>query len=304
MREKKTIRLLHIDDSATLRKTIERGLEPYKSEYALTQANSAEEALQLLASGSKFDVVLTDWMMTGKSGFDLLCILKSHPAYHDIPVFFLTTESDGPNFTMAMAFGSAGLLKKPITVPEIYAFLQKKMHVIEESFVISKNDIFVTKTQALLQDFKRLLPSRSTTDLENCLKGTQILKAMSSSSRWPVLGYYATKMEAAIQETLKMGHYQNPPLNTMLSEFVNFMEKAAADIQAGTGHAIFGADLERQFKTYHENLKAGWFNAAIPTPSQDGLWLSWDAVNQLQKHLDNEGKALLQSHIASKKSAA
>lgn len=304
MRENKPIRLLHVDDSATLRKTIERGIEPYKSEYALTQANSAEEALQLLESGNKFDVVLTDWMMTGKSGFDLLCILKSHPAYHDMPVFFLTTESEGPNFTMAMGFGSAGLLKKPITVPEIHTFLQKKMHVIEESFVVSKNDIFVTKTQALLQDFKRLLPSRSTADLENCLKGTQILKAVASSSRWSVLAYYAMKMEAAIQETLKMGHYQNPPLNTMLSEFVSFMEKAAADIQGGRGHAIFGADLEKQFKTYHENLKAGWFSTANPAPTEDGLWLSWEVVNQLQKHLDNEGKALLQSHIASKKSVA
>lgn len=304
MTAQKTIRLLHVDDSATLRKTIERGLEAYKDQYVLTQASSAEEAWRLLESGNTFDVILTDWLMTGKSGFDLLCLIKSHPSYHHLPVFFLTTESEGASLTMAMGFGAAGLLKKPITVPEIYAFLQKKSHVIEESFVLPNDAQFVTKTTALLQDFKRLLPTRSSADLENSLKGTQILKAVASSSRWPVLAHYAAKMESALQETGKMGLYQNPPLASMLSHFVSFMEKAVADIHAGNGHASFSAEIEKQFKTYHDNLKEGWFSSIHASPSPEGLFLPWEVVDQLRAHLDGPGQVLLQSYIASKKSAA
>lgn len=299
---KKPIQLLHVDDSATLRKTVERGLAPFQEHYVLTQASSVDEALGLMNSGKKFDVILTDWLMNHKSGLDLLMTLKSTPEYHQLPVFFLTSEHDVSSLTTAVSYGASGLLKKPVTGPEIHAYFQKKSPVIEESFV-AKEDTFSLKALPLLHDFKQMLPLKNPQDLANAFRCVQILKALTSTSKWPLLTDYCLKMEGVIQETTKKGVSVLSPMTALLTEFHGFMEQAHAEIQNGNPHAFMSPETEKGLKNYLENLKSGWFAQGEVAPAAEGLLLPWDVVTELQKHLNPEGLALLEKHLPLKKAA-
>ena len=60
-------RVLVIDDDAPLRSMMRRVLEPG---YEIVLATSAKEALDRIAAGERFDLVLCDLMLPGLSGVD------------------------------------------------------------------------------------------------------------------------------------------------------------------------------------------------------------------------------------------
>ncbi len=61
-------RILVVDDEPRMGKALQRLLAPA---HDVAVAQSAREALALVAEGSRFDVVLCDLMMPGMSGMDL-----------------------------------------------------------------------------------------------------------------------------------------------------------------------------------------------------------------------------------------
>ena len=60
-------RVLVVDDQPTLSRAIKRML----TEYDVTLAGSAREAIELVESGERFDVILSDLMMPEVSGMEL-----------------------------------------------------------------------------------------------------------------------------------------------------------------------------------------------------------------------------------------
>ena len=59
--------------------------------YAVTPVASAEDALALLRSGRRFDVIITDIEMPGMDGFELASAVHAHPAAADVPIIGLST---------------------------------------------------------------------------------------------------------------------------------------------------------------------------------------------------------------------
>jgi CheY-like chemotaxis protein len=283
------LKLLHIDDSSILRKTVSRGLEEYKDNYELTQVGSVDEALDLLYSGKKFDVILTDWLMPGKSGLNLLCILKSHPAYHHLPVFFLTSEYENSSLVTAVTFGAAGLLKKPITGPEIHAYLQKRISAIAEAHS-PKEDTFASEARRLLSDIQQLLPLKSKLELSGCLQHIQDLKIKARATTWPLLAEYSQKMDDLIQIALKKDRELLSPLTDIINDYRSFAEKAVTEIENGRPHNLLSEDLEKIIKSYLLSL--------------DAVLIPWEMITELQKHLSPEGLLILDQYLNSKKSAS
>lgn len=254
----KPLQLLHVDDSATLRKTVERGLEPYKETYILTQASSVDEAWALITSGKKFDLILTDWLMGGKSGLDLLCAVKTHPSYHHLPVFFLTSEYDNTSLVTAVTFGAGGLLKKPASGPEIYAYLEKKVEYIKESLQASDTP-FLAEAKPLLENLQSLLPLKDVTGMQSCLQAIQSLKSKAMAARWPLLADYSQRMDDALQATIKKNAAALNPLSILMKEYQAFTTNALMELESGRPHQAISATTEGNLKNYMKYLEAGWF---------------------------------------------
>jgi two-component system chemotaxis response regulator CheY len=58
--------------------------------------------------------VLTDQHMPGKTGVDLIALLRANPAYEATPILLLTTESGEPFKAAARSAGATGWIEKPL----------------------------------------------------------------------------------------------------------------------------------------------------------------------------------------------
>jgi len=65
--------VLVVDDEPMIRATLERMLQP---PHTLSSAGSARKALDLIAAGARFDVILCDLMMPEMNGMDLYQALE------------------------------------------------------------------------------------------------------------------------------------------------------------------------------------------------------------------------------------
>ncbi len=100
--------ILVIDDEEVIRSLIVEILET--AGHDATGAESAERALELLDAG-EFDLVVSDVIMPGLSGLELLELVESRSA--SLPVVLVTGASTYETLSQALTRGAAGLVTKP-----------------------------------------------------------------------------------------------------------------------------------------------------------------------------------------------
>jgi two-component system chemotaxis sensor kinase CheA len=81
--------LLLVDDSAFFREMLTPVLKA--AGYKVVAASSADEALAVLAAGTRVDVMITDVEMPGKDGFQLVEALRAQRGHTDMPVIALSS---------------------------------------------------------------------------------------------------------------------------------------------------------------------------------------------------------------------
>jgi two-component system chemotaxis sensor kinase CheA len=82
-------RVLLIDDASFFRNMLAPVLKA--AGYAVTPVASAQDALAMLGSGRRFDVVITDIEMPGMDGFDLVSAVRALPGNAEVPIIGLST---------------------------------------------------------------------------------------------------------------------------------------------------------------------------------------------------------------------
>jgi CheY-like chemotaxis protein len=104
-------RILIVDDDASCRRLLLRLLEPH---YRVSEASTAEKALDMLISGAQYDVVLCDMSMDGWSGGDLYRRLERRGNDHTSRFVLLTGEDVKKRFPqLAFELGHR-VLQKPV----------------------------------------------------------------------------------------------------------------------------------------------------------------------------------------------
>jgi putative two-component system response regulator len=103
-------RILVIDDEPVIRDLIVEILE--SSGYEVEGTDTFGKAIALLERGT-FDGVVSDILMPGRSGLDLL--EEIHALRPSLPVVFVTGAGTYENLGQALARGAAGLVTKPFT---------------------------------------------------------------------------------------------------------------------------------------------------------------------------------------------
>jgi two-component system, chemotaxis family, chemotaxis protein CheY len=119
------VRALIIDDSAVMRKVIERALRQAGLELSeVLQASNGEEALQALrdnqGSGG-LALILSDINMPVMDGLQFLEARKQENLAQGVPVVMITTEGNESFVLRAIAAGAQGYICKPFTAEQVKA---------------------------------------------------------------------------------------------------------------------------------------------------------------------------------------
>ena len=84
-----TRNILLVDDSAFFRDMLTPVLKA--AGYKVISAASAEQALDILGSGPRIDILITDMEMPGRNGFNLVEAVRGHASFADLPVIALSS---------------------------------------------------------------------------------------------------------------------------------------------------------------------------------------------------------------------
>jgi|HigsolmetaAR202D_1030399.scaffolds.fasta_scaffold01042_3 two-component system invasion response regulator UvrY len=109
------IRVMIVDDHAILRAGVREMLSDEPDLRVVGEAGSAEEALQLLNSGTEVDVVILDVTLPGQSGIELLKTLRRERP--DLQILVLSMHPERSFAVRLMRAGANGYVPKMI-VPE------------------------------------------------------------------------------------------------------------------------------------------------------------------------------------------
>jgi len=113
-------RVLVVDDSATMRKIIIKGLrEAGFGELECCEASDGASALETLRK-EDFDLVLSDINMPGMDGLALVrCVRDEALGGADLPIVMITTEGGLERVQEALAAGANDNLRKPFSPAQL-----------------------------------------------------------------------------------------------------------------------------------------------------------------------------------------
>lgn len=139
-------RILAVDDEPSARLLIARVLQ--RAGYEVTPAASAEEALQMLDEGKRFDLLITDKNLPRINGLEL--IRKARQIIADIPVVLITAAPDAAAVSgerleayLAKPFKNLNALEEAVRT----AFEANKVHLARQEMQRTLNDL-VSQLQA------------------------------------------------------------------------------------------------------------------------------------------------------------
>jgi two-component system copper resistance phosphate regulon response regulator CusR len=110
------LRILYVEDDATAREYIEKGLT--EQGYQVTPAADATSGLAL-ALEAAFDLLILDVMLPDSDGFELLKTLRDKGI--DTPAIFLTARSTVTDRIRGLNLGADDYLVKPFAFAELLA---------------------------------------------------------------------------------------------------------------------------------------------------------------------------------------
>ena len=100
--------ILIVDDDVVFLRMMTNAL---KNDYIVSVAKSGTTAISLLGRGIP-DLILLDYEMPILDGPQLMLLLQSEEQYKDIPVFFLTEQTDPGTVKRALMLGPVGYILK------------------------------------------------------------------------------------------------------------------------------------------------------------------------------------------------
>ena len=126
-----TARILAVDDEENIRVMLKRGLA--RAGYEVVTAQSADQATELLKT-EKFDLVLQDITMPGKSGMDFLPeIIAKYP---ELAVIMLTGIADVSTGVRAMRGGAYDYVNKPVSLADLIIRIE---HALSKRAPLAEN---------------------------------------------------------------------------------------------------------------------------------------------------------------------
>jgi two-component system chemotaxis response regulator CheY len=113
------IDLLIVDDSAAIRKILQRVLQQTELPIGkVFEASDGCQALDLLRQ-NPVTAVLVDVNMPNMDGLEFLRTVRGSAQWKNLPVVMVTTEGSQARVQEAVELGAAGYVRKPFTTEQI-----------------------------------------------------------------------------------------------------------------------------------------------------------------------------------------
>jgi DNA-binding NtrC family response regulator len=115
-------RLLVVEDDMEMRQLLRKVLE--KEGFQVRVAEDGTQAMALLTAGgfTEVDAIVTDMLMPGDGGLDLLA--KVRRARPSLPVIIVTAFGDWANYSRALELGAVAFISKPLKLAELTSAVQ------------------------------------------------------------------------------------------------------------------------------------------------------------------------------------
>lgn len=115
----KPARVLIVDDSAVMRKIVERSLRQAGLEMEqVLEASNGSEALDVVKAHG-LDLILSDINMPTMNGLEFVRELRGIEGAQQVPVVMITTEAGESHVVQALSGGASGYIRKPFTPDQI-----------------------------------------------------------------------------------------------------------------------------------------------------------------------------------------
>jgi len=160
-----TFHILIVDDEPTNLQVIVNHLS--LQNYAITQASSALEALELIRLGFKPDLILLDIMMPQMTGYELCKKLREQFLPNELPIVLLTAKNQISDLVEGFAVGANDYLTKPVLKNELLARIKTHLRLAKINAAYGR---FVP------YEFLQFLERESIVDVQ---LGDQVQKEMS-----------------------------------------------------------------------------------------------------------------------------
>lgn len=110
------IRVLAVDDDSVNLKVLQNILSD--GTYQMVTATSAREALDKL-NHDRFDLIITDVMMPGMSGYELTRLIRERFTMYELPIILLTARSEREDVYAGFLAGANDYVTKPVDAMEL-----------------------------------------------------------------------------------------------------------------------------------------------------------------------------------------
>lgn len=106
--------------------------------YKVRVATNGTKALEMASSEPTPDLILLDVVMPGIDGYEVCAQLKSRPGTQDIPVIFLTGQTESTDETRGFAAGAVDYIHKPFSPAVVAARVQTHLALREARELVAR----------------------------------------------------------------------------------------------------------------------------------------------------------------------
>ena len=124
----KKIKILVVDDFATMRKVIRNLLKQIGYENVV-EAENGQVAMRTLKS-QKVDFIISDWNMPTMSGLELLKAVRADEELNSTPFLMVTAEALKENVVEAVKSGVNNYIVKPFTAEVLEEKIKKIVEAV------------------------------------------------------------------------------------------------------------------------------------------------------------------------------
>ena len=240
------VKILIVDDEPVNIQVLANNLR--LENYAIAQASSGTEALALLESGYKPDLILLDIMMPRMTGYEVCEKVRQTLTAIEVPIVMLTAKNQIADLVKGFSVGANDYLTKPFVKNELLARIKTHIRLAKINAAYGR---FVP------HDFLRFLGHESIIDVE---LGDQVQKEMTVL--FSDIRCFTTISEAMIpEENFKFINSYLSRVSPVIRAHKGFIDKYIGDaimalFSASSDDAVRAAvEMQKQVIFYNEHRK-------------------------------------------------
>ena len=206
--------ILVVDDDDGIRELVKQFLN--QNNYLVTTAKSSEDALEKVKI-IKFDLIVLDIMMPGKSGLEFT---NENKKKLDTPIILLTAKGEASERVEGLEIGADDYLSKPFEPEELYLRIKKllilyKDNVDKKTAFVFGNFVFNTSTLQLKKDSNDIYLTEGETELllkliykrNNIVLREELVDRDFDENELRKVDVQVTRLRQKIEENPKQPHF-------------------------------------------------------------------------------------------------